>query len=295
VAAELCAGHHVVYIHYEEGDPASTVERLRFLGVGDDLMSVRLRFVAPARPARDEWIAPLLDPPPTLVVHDGVNEAMSLHSADIMAADGAARFRRRLVVPFLRVGAATIACDHVPKDREARGRDAYGSVHKGNALDGARILLEMAAAFGRGLRGASHVFVTKDRPGQLRVHGRPTSVPGKTYIGTLVADDADPFTPFALSFYAPRDDDPDDADPAGEPAQLADTVWQVVAALPEGKVTSLRMLYAEMRKAGHQFGESKVHDAVDDLIAADRLHEVSGKRGAQGFQATTTAAEPGCG
>jgi hypothetical protein len=32
VAAELTAGHYVVYIHYEEGDPASTIERLQLLG-----------------------------------------------------------------------------------------------------------------------------------------------------------------------------------------------------------------------------------------------------------------------
>jgi hypothetical protein len=201
------------------------------------------------------------------------------------------------VVPFLRVGAASIACDHVPKDREARGRDAYGSVHKGNALDGARILLETAAAFGRGLRGASHVFVTKDRPGQLRVHGRPTSLPGKTYIGTLVADDTDPFTPFALSFYAPRDDDDPVGDDAasGELAELADTIWAVITSLPERRVSSLRMLFAEMRKADCQFTEKKARDAVDDLIAKGRLREVPGKRGAQGFETLSGTAADCCG
>jgi hypothetical protein len=72
----------------------------------------------------------------------GVNEAMALHTADSMAADGASTFRRRLIVPFLRAGAATIACDHVPMSRDPNRRDAYGSVHKGNTLDGARIALE---------------------------------------------------------------------------------------------------------------------------------------------------------
>jgi len=31
VAAELAAGHRVLYVHYEESDPASTIERLRLL------------------------------------------------------------------------------------------------------------------------------------------------------------------------------------------------------------------------------------------------------------------------
>ena len=102
VAAELTAGHHVVYIHYEEGDPGSTIERLRLLDVDPAMITKRLRFVAPSRPARTEWVAALLDPAPALVVHDGVNEAMSLIGAEIKDVDGAAMFRRRLVTPFLR-------------------------------------------------------------------------------------------------------------------------------------------------------------------------------------------------
>ena len=58
-------------------------------------------------------------------------------------------------------------------------RDAYGNVHKGNALDGARIMLENVEPFGRRMRGVSHVYVTKDRPGHLRSHGRPTKNPAE--------------------------------------------------------------------------------------------------------------------
>jgi hypothetical protein len=87
VAAELTANNHVVYIHYEEGDPGSTLERLRLLDVDPAVITRRLRFVAPSRAVRTEWITPLLQPAPTVVVHDGVNEAMSLIGADIMAAD----------------------------------------------------------------------------------------------------------------------------------------------------------------------------------------------------------------
>jgi hypothetical protein len=62
----------VVYVHYEEGDPASTIERLRLLGVPDDLMAPPLfRFVAPNQAAHSEWITALLTPAPALVIHDG--------------------------------------------------------------------------------------------------------------------------------------------------------------------------------------------------------------------------------
>jgi hypothetical protein len=216
---------------------------------------------------------------------------MSLHGADIMAADGAATFRRRLITPFLRAGAASIACDHFPKDRDGRGRDAYGSVHKGNALDGARIVLENTAPFGRRLRGVSYVFVTKDRPGQLRAHGRPSKLPGKTFIGTFVVDDSQTFGPdFGMRFFAPKDDDQPSVDD-DMAAGLADTIQGVIAALPEHTVGSLRRLFAELRNAGHRVREGVVRDAVDDLVVADRLIEVTGSRGAQGYQAVMTAAQ----
>ena len=184
----------------------------------------------------------------------------------------------------------SIACDHFPKDRDGRGRDAYGSVHKGNALDGARIVLENTAPFGRRMRGVSYVFVTKDRPGQLRAHGRPTKLPGKTFIGVLVVDDSQSYGPdFSMRFFAPKDDDQaPESDPG---AQLADTVHDVIAALPEHTVTSSRMLFAEMRKAGHQVRDVRVRDAVDDLLVAGRLVEMSGKRGSKGYQAVLTASQ----
>jgi hypothetical protein len=162
---------------------------------------------------------------------------------------------------------------------------------KGNALDGARILLETTATFGRGMRGVSYLFVTKDRPGYLRAHGRPSKIPGKTFIGALVGDDSTLFEPFTLTFYAPKDDDTKaaDNDPA---AELADTVHDVIAALPGRTVASMRLLFAELRTAGHQVRDNDVRNAVDDLVVTGRLVEVSGKRGAKGFQSTASEESP---
>jgi hypothetical protein len=282
----------VVYVHYEESDPASTVERLRLLGAAPEAMEQRLRFAAPARPVRDGWLDALLAPAPSLVVHDGVNEAMSLHGADIMAADGASAFRRRLILPCLRSGAATLACDHLPKNVDGRGRDAYGSVHKGNAIDGARIVLENREPFGRGLRGRSDVFITKDRPGRLRAHGKPAGIPGKTFIGTLVVDATPAAGPDFLTFYAPRLDDPDT--PGGDTdADLADLILDTIAAQDGGFVGASRTLLALLRQGEHRYRDAAVRDALEDLVVAGRLVEVSGKRGARGYRipAGTTSSE----
>ena len=290
VAAELIAGNTVVYIHYEEGDPGSTLERLQLLGLPPEMISGRLRFVAPSRPVQADWVKALLDPPPALVIHDGVNEAMSLIGADIKEVDGASTFRRRLVTAFRAVGAATIACDHMPLARDPARRDAYGSVHKGNALDGARIMLENVEPFGRNMRGVSHVFVTKDRPGHLRANGRATKTPGKTYVGTLVVDDMVYGPNFAMLFWAPKDDEDSPAPTVVSGAELADMVYDVIVALPEGTVASARMLYAEMRKAGQSYRDGSIRQVVDDLIVAGRLIEVPGKHRATGYRAIATAA-----
>lgn len=291
VAAELAEDNPVVYLHFEESDPASTVERLRLLGVTPDLVVGRLRFAAPSRPLQPGWLDGLLDPAPTLVILDGINEAMSLHGNDIMAADGASSFRRRLIVPCLRAGAATLACDHLPKNTEGRGRDAYGSVHKGNAIDGARIVLENVAPFGRGLRGVSYVFVTKDRPGQLRAHGKPTAVPGKTFFGSLVVDDGPTSGADFLGFYAPREDDkPKSGDSA---AELADTVHAVIAAQPDGTVAASRTLFALLRQEGHHIRHANARNAIDDLLVAGRLAEVPGPKNSRGYRAILTASLDG--
>jgi hypothetical protein len=53
----------------------------------------------------------------------------------------------------------------------------------------------------------------------------------------------------------------------------------------------MRMLFAEIRKAGHQIRDNDVRDAVDDLLVTGRLIELLGKRRAKGFTAVSTASQ----
>lgn len=287
VAAELEAEHRVVYVHFEEADPSDSIERLQALGVDDRAIAERFHFVAPARPVTDAQITRLIaDPAPTLVILDGVNEGMAMHSAGIRDEDGVALFRRLLITPFIRAGCAVLTCDHVVKDRENRGRYALGSIHKGNALSGALILLENADPFGRGARGRSHIYVTKDRPGHLRRHGRGTKTSGKTFMGEMIVDDTRTHVSYLdLAILPPADPKPTEDD-AERGAQLADAILDVIGAQPDRHVGSERTLFALMRKAGWQVRDAVVRAALDDLIVDGRLAETAGKRGAKGFRAT---------
>lgn len=287
VAAEILTGNTVVYIHFEEDDPADSIERLLALGVPGQRLRERFRFVGPHQPITAERINRLLAYGPTLVILDGQNEGMALHAQAIREEDGAAAFRKLLVKPWTNARAAVLTCDHVVKDKEARGRYALGSVHKGNALNGSLITMENSEPFGRGERGSSRIYVTKDRPGHLRRYGQPTKTPGKTFMGQLVVDDTRTWRNcLDLAFLAPTEDVP-----AGEKPKspLGDWVLEAIAAQPEQAVTSMRSLYAVLRNRKVEARNTLVQDAVDDLVVEGRLAEVLGSRGAKGYRIATAS------
>jgi hypothetical protein len=285
-AAEMNAGHIVAYFHFEEADAGDTVERLLALGVSAEAVRRLFRFVGPDHAlSRAGDLGPLLDPAPTLAVFDGVNEAMSLHDHAIRDEDGAAAFRRLLIKPFTKVGAATLSADHVVKDPEHRGRYALGSVHKANALNGALLLVENVEPFGRGTRGRSRVSVVKDRPGYLRRHG-VTSRGAKTYLGDLTVDATGSTSAVELALVAVSSTtgpdgeqvDPDQARRADAEAHVIGVVAAISGRGEQATVTKVR-------------GDSKISsdatvDALDRLVSDGRLTETEGPRKARIFSVT---------
>lgn len=167
----LCSGKAVTIIDFED-DEVTAASRFLELGVPTEtLLNTKLfRYVRPNEPITADKQARLLDNNPALVGFDGVTEAYGLHNWAIKENDDAARFRQMYVKPCLRLGAATLACDHVVKDPSSRGRYAIGGVHKLNGLTGAAFTLENRQPFGRERIGKTAVFISKDRPGYLRRH-----------------------------------------------------------------------------------------------------------------------------
>jgi hypothetical protein len=270
-AAELNAGNQVVYLHFEEADPGDTVDRLLELGVRDQDILLLFHFVGPERRSHLGDLAGLLNPVPTLVVLDGVNEAMALHGWGIRDEDGAAAYRRCLVKPCTRSGAAVLSLDHVVKDADRRTRSPLGSIHKGNGLTGSLIELVNAEPFGRGQRGRSHVFVNKDRPGHLRRNGRPGKVPGVTFMGELVIDDTHRYNPFLeLIFHSSAAEQP-----ATETAVCDTDDDKVYAAVLKvdraGKPTNVRNV-----RAVTGVSNMRTSDALTRLAMADRLEATPG-------------------
>lgn len=283
--AEIIAGRHVLYAHFEESDPSSTIERLQLLDVPDQDIIERFHFIGPERPVTHDALDALLPLKPSLVVLDGVNEAMSLHKTAIRDEDGAAEFRRRLIKPFTRAGAAVLSLDHVVKDPEKRSRVGIGSVHKGNALSGALIQLDNTEPFGRNQRGRSRLYVTKDRPGYLRQHGKPDRKrgPGWVYMGEFVIDATTDAVDMTL--YAPKPDTAEAPEPRSEEEDNEIKVLHAIAALiVEDQPTNIRRIRA---KAGMQ--GTAADDAIDRLLVSGQLTEKKGARNARLFKPTTVS------
>jgi hypothetical protein len=141
--------------------------------------------------------------------------------------------------------------------------------------------LDNAAPFGRGERGASHVYVMKDRPGHLRRHGKPTKLPGKTYVGTLIVDATyGEIDQLDLVFTTPPDD-PQQSGPVLTPDEADDAiVLEVVGKLnADGHTPSQRMV--EARTTG--MGTDRVRNAIIRLVLDKRLDQRDGPRNAHLF------------
>jgi Bifunctional DNA primase/polymerase, N-terminal len=172
---EIRAGNHVLFIDFED-DEGGVVGRELALQLSADAIRKQFHYVRPLEPLTSPVsVADLNDIlrtyRPTLAIVDGITEGMTMHGLNPLDNQDIAKFGRILPRRLARAGCATVCLDHVVKDAESRGRYALGGVHKLNAIDGAAFLLE-GAPFGIGLTGRSSILIAKDRPGQLRRHGR---------------------------------------------------------------------------------------------------------------------------
>ena len=174
---ELDTGNAVAYLDFED-DEGGIVGRLIALGANPDDIRDRFAYIRPeesiaALGNREDLAEVLANLAPTLVVLDGVTEAMTMHGLEMKDNTDIARFGQMLPRWIADRGPACVALDHVVKDRENRGRYAIGGVHKLNGVNGAAYVLQNRTPFTIGKTGRSTVYISKDRPGQVRRHALP--------------------------------------------------------------------------------------------------------------------------
>lgn len=168
---EIQAGHHVGFIDFED-DEVGITERLLTLGASPAQIVNQFHYIRPDEPIDTSarlHVAQMCDTwNPTLVVIDGVTEALVSTGWKTKENDDIAAFYAALARPIARTGAAVLLLDHVVKDKDQRNNHAIGGQHKKAGITGAAYGLEVIKPFGRGLHGQARLVVQKDRGGHVR-------------------------------------------------------------------------------------------------------------------------------
>ncbi len=209
-AAEIQAGGSVLWLDFEM-EPREMVERLRALGL-DDVGLARFLYVAPEEPIGTRGVqealrALLAVSRPRLVVVDAFIGALVLHGLDPNSGADVERFNHAVVSVLRCEGAAVLILDHLPKNREGRGRFSIGSERKVGGTD-VHLGFEIVQPFGRGRRGLVRIVVHKDRPGhlprpraadlELRSDLETHAITWDLRLGEQDQDEPDSFRPTAL-------------------------------------------------------------------------------------------------
>lgn len=268
VAQCLGRGETVAMIDFEDR-PARVVARLLGIGARPEAIGGRLRYVRPHE-ALGTFVAALerAVAGASLVVMDGVTEAMALEGLDpndnADVAEFYARLPRRIADTS---GAAVLMIDHVVKDSERQGRWGIGGQHKLAGIDGAAYVCRIVDAFGRGRRGRAQITVSKDRPG----HVEEIAV-GRT-VGELVIDARDEVLRCRLE--APS------ATPTDGAGNLRPThLMERVSRWLEGSPGASRKQVEDSVRGKRDY----VRLALDQLVAEGRVEVTDGPRGARAYR-----------
>ena len=203
---QIALGRHAWYIDFED-DLTTTVSRLLTLEADPHHILERFHYIRPTAPlSRTDWAIvsqQLHDTNPSVVIIDGLTEALTVHGYELNSNRDVAAFYELVPRPIARHGPAVAIIDHVAKNSDQRGRWSIGAQHKLGGVDGASYSLEVAKPVVRGRDGLVRVVVNKDRPGYVRratigkvvAEMRTTSDDHSLTIELAVTNRADPHHP----------------------------------------------------------------------------------------------------
>lgn len=168
-AEELRAGRGVLWVDGDDVGDGAVLERLRLLGVDDDVITAKFAYMVPAEPLDQDRLADVLAAAEAracrLAVMDGFNPLLVLHGLNADSGSDVETFYR-LINPIRKLGAATILTDNVVKSRDARGAWAIGSERKKSKAE-VHLGMTTVEKLVRGGRGRARIDVHKDRPGHI--------------------------------------------------------------------------------------------------------------------------------
>jgi len=230
---EIAAGNNVLFLDYEDV-AVSIFHRLHVLGCAAGVVEEHFTYARPEDRLGKQERSDLHDQlellRPTLVVIDGVTEALDLEGLNADKANDIARFRKRLSRPCAALGAVVLEIDHPIKAAKKTDRGPGGSAHKLQGVEGAVYSVLEGRKFAEGCSGSSDLFITKDRPGRVRSKSAGRKRAADIHFNT--SDDG------GLSIELTAKAMPEPSAPVPSPA-LRDVLLREVAAHPDINTTAL--------------------------------------------------------
>lgn len=289
-AQEIDEGRHAIYIDFE--DAAHTaVERLLSFNLDREQIAEHFHYLRPDDPfdiASQAAVEKLItDTTATIVVIDGVTEAMHLHGLSLLDNDDIARFYSLLPRRIASHGPGVIDIDHVPKDVNNR-KGGIGGQHKRAGVDGSILLLEPSKPFGRGRHGVARIIVDKDRPGHVRAIAHEGKIAGELHLDSSNSAGQPNLYVQAVDVGQNQLD----GTPWDGPTQCMEAILHWFDANP-GEEVAQRSFPERLRAAGVSYRNQTIRDALERLVVDGHLQARNGPRNARLYQlATPTDGEP---
>jgi hypothetical protein len=160
----VLAGEVALYLDFER-TPGLLLNRLKAFGLADEDLS-RVFYLRPKEPDSPAGIRAMVEQiGPALAAVDSYDAALAVFGLETKNED-VRTFGNLVVDPLRSAGASCVLADHVPKDREKRGRYSIGGQAKLGLAD-AHLGLTALAPLRRGAEGKLKVKVLKDTYGLL--------------------------------------------------------------------------------------------------------------------------------
>ena len=186
----LSAGGTVALIDIDHNGENDTVDRLRKLGVSDQLIGdpAHFRYYIPETPAellatRDD----IIQVHPTLCILDSIGELIPMLGLDSNSNDDISRGYRAMLTPLAQEHTAVLTIDHLAKAGKSDHGYAIGGIAKKRIINGAYYHAEAITIPAPGAIGKIRLTVTKDRPGGVRANA-PAGNLGNFIIDSSASD-----------------------------------------------------------------------------------------------------------
>lgn len=266
----LKRGETVVYLDFEADAPV-VYDRLLKLGAPLDALRDRLAYVRPDTPLggiEASVLAGVLDRyRPTLVVLDGITDAMGLHGLNMLDNADVQKFDKLLPRAIADRGPAVVQIDHLSQmaAKDPTSKYGLGAQHKRAAISGAAYRLDVVRQFAPGVHGYGKLTITKDRHGVIRGRNHATKIAAEFHLDATDPDD--------LTAELRRPEDNTDEQGEFRPTVLMQRVSMALEQAPDGLTTN------KLKKA--VVGKDQfVKVAIDKLIGEGFITTGTGPRNA---------------